>query len=266
MVVANMVEGMVDKILAGKAKNDTEYCMTPNGAFFRKDVKGFLPELMESMYNDRVKYKRLMLEAKQEYEDTGEHLFTQRRYLDTTTSKWRRRFLLIPLMVQLAIIGFAISICWLLLQLQRLGSYLYGGLKKVSTYILTSCLKLKTWIMSLLQTPILRILTFDKLVDKLFPKGTPTEKIINFLDKIASEKLEPFIDKSYQHLAKEMNAYEQKMQMAREAIADKGIWTAKKRYILNVWDMEGVRFKEPNSRSWALRAVKFNPCTMSRED
>ena len=61
------------------------------------------------------------------------------------------------------------------------------------------------------------------------------------MDTIARDKIEPFIDKSYQDLAEYVNAYEQKMQMAREAIADKGIWTAKKRYILNVWDMEGVQ-------------------------
>ena len=63
-------EGMVDKILAGKVRNTTEYCMTPNGAYFRKDKRGFLPEIMEKIYNDRTKYKRLMLDAKQEYEDT----------------------------------------------------------------------------------------------------------------------------------------------------------------------------------------------------
>ena len=61
------------------------------------------------------------------------------------------------------------------------------------------------------------------------------------MDKIAREKLEPFIDKSYTDLAKTMNAYEQKMQMSREVIADKGIWTAKKRYILECHDIEGVR-------------------------
>ena len=61
---------MVDKLLSGEVRNNTEYCMTPNGAFFRKDIKGFLPELMEQIYNDRVKYKKLLLQAEQEYEDT----------------------------------------------------------------------------------------------------------------------------------------------------------------------------------------------------
>ena len=108
-------------------------------------------------------------------------------------------------------------------------------------------------------------ITFDKLVNKLFQEGTPTEKIVNFLDKIASEKLEPFIDKSYQHLAREMNALEQKMFMAREVIADKGIWTAKKRYILNVHDMEGVRFKEPQLKIMGIEAVKSSTPAPCRE-
>jgi hypothetical protein len=83
------------------------------------------------------------------------------------------------------------------------------------------------------------------------------------LDKVAKEKLEPFIDKSYQALAKVTNAYEQKMEMGREAIADKGVWTAKKRYILNLYDMEGVRFKEPKLKIMGLESVKSStpaPC------
>ena len=85
------------------------------------------------------------------------------------------------------------------------------------------------------------------------------------MDKVASEKLEPFINKSYQHLANEMNAYDQKMEMSREAIADKGIWTAKKRYILNVHDMEGVRFKEPQLKIMGIEAVKSSTPAPCRE-
>ena len=82
--------------------------------------------------------------------------------------------------------------------------------------------------------------TFDELVKKYNPKNA-----VDFLDTIAKEKIEPYINKSYQELADYTNAYDQKMQMKREVIADKGIWTAKKRYILNAHDVEGVRYKEP---------------------
>ena len=73
---------------------------------------------------------------------------------DTTTSKWRRRFLSILRMALLGIIGFVISILWLLLQSLRVGSCLYAGLKKVSTFILTSSWKRRTWTTLLHQIPI----------------------------------------------------------------------------------------------------------------
>ena len=84
-------------------------------------------------------------------------------------------------------------------------------------------------------------ITFDRLIDKLPIQEQDTGEVINFLDRLAREKIEPFIDQSYQELSEHINAYEQKMFMKREVIADKGIWTAKKRYILNSWDVEGVR-------------------------
>jgi DNA polymerase elongation subunit (family B) len=104
-------------------------------------------------------------------------------------------------------------------------------------------------------------ITFDRLVEQVFAKGDgvqnlDTDRVVKFLDDIAEKKIEPFIDKSYQDLADVMNAYEQKMFMKREAIADKGIWTAKKRYALNVYDNEGVRYAEPKLKVMGLEIVK----------
>ena len=103
-------------------------------------------------------------------------------------------------------------------------------------------------------------ITFDELIKKLNPKYP-----IDFLDTIAKEKVEPFIDQSYQELANYLHAYEQKMQMKREVIADKGIWTAKKRYILNAYDIEGVRYKEPTLKIMGIEAVKSSTPAPCRE-
>jgi hypothetical protein len=91
---------------------------------------------------------------------------------------------------------------------------------------------------------------------KTFIKNKSKEETINILDKICEERLVPFIDKSYEELADYMNAYSQKMIMKREVIADRGIWTAKKRYILNVHDSEGVRYTEPKLKIMGIEAVK----------
>lgn len=102
------------------------------------------------------------------------------------------------------------------------------------------------------------------LVNKVFENKNPsTEEVVNFLDKVCKVELEKYIDQSYQELADYMNAYEQKMHMKRENIADRGIWTAKKRYIMNVWDSEGVRFTEPKLKIMGIEAIKSStpaPC------
>ena len=116
--------------------------------------------------------------------------------------------------------------------------------------------------------------TLGDLVHKVFDQGTAgetieggvqTERIVNFLDRVAQEKFEPFIDRSYQELASYMNAYEQKMFMKREVIASKGLWTAKKRYILNVHDSEGVRFKKPDLKIMGIEAVRSSTPAACRD-
>lgn len=90
-------------------------------------------------------------------------------------------------------------------------------------------------------------LRMDKFVNMMLERSGKTEeevgkaKIVDMLDKFAVGKVEPFIGDSYQELADYMNAFDQKMFMDREVIADTGFWTAKKRYALNVWDSEGKR-------------------------
>ena len=96
-----------------------------------------------------------------------------------------------------------------------------------------------------------------------------TESVVSFLDKICKVELEKYIESCYQELAEYMNAYDQKMQMKRENIADRGIWTAKKRYILNVWDSEGVRYTEPKLKMMGIEAVKSStpaPCRKMIKD
>ena len=259
---AEPVEGMVDKILDGKVTNTTEYSMTPNGAFFRKDKRGFLPELMEKIYNDRVQYKKLMLEAKQEFENSGDRNLLKKisRYNNIQMAKkislnsaygaignnWFRYF---DLMVATAITTSGqLSIRWI---------------EKALNIYLNKLLETKDRDYVIASDTDSAYISFDELVSKVYPEGAEIEKIVTFLDTIAKEKLEPFIDRSYQALAKVTNAYEQKMEMGREAIADKGIWTAKKRYILNLHDMEGVRFKEPTLKIMGIEAVKSStpaPC------
>ena len=113
-------------------------------------------------------------------------------------------------------------------------------------------------------------INFGPIVNKfLSNKSGDKATVVGLLDKICQEKLEPFIERSYEELATFVNAYSQKMQMKRENIADRGIWTAKKRYILNVWDSEGVRYEEPKLKIMGIEAVKSStpaPCRTMIKD
>ena len=96
---------------------------------------------------------------------------------------------------------------------------------------------------------------FDKLVEKTC-QGKTTEQITDFLNKVCEQKLEPYIAKCFDELADYSNAFKNAMVMKREVIANKGIWVAKKRYMLNVLDEEGVRLAEPKLKLMGIEAVK----------
>jgi DNA polymerase elongation subunit (family B) len=113
-------------------------------------------------------------------------------------------------------------------------------------------------------------LNMGHLVTKFFGnKSDDKNAIVSILDKICKDKLEPFIESSYQELAEYVSAYDQMMFMKRENIAERGIWTAKKRYILNVWDSEGVRYDDPKLKMMGIEAVKSStpaPCRQMIKD
>ena len=243
------------------SKLNKHHTMTPNGAIFRTDKRGFLPELMEKMYNDRVKFKRKMLEVKQEYENTKDKKLLKdiSKYNNIQMSQK------ISLNSAYGAIGNAyfryhshliaegittsgqLSIRWIESDINRYLNKIMGTDKE--DYVIAS------------DTDSVYVV-LDGYVSQKFKSEPDTTTVINELDRFAKEDIEPIIDKSYQNLASYLNC-QQKMNMKREVIADKGIWTAKKRYILNAWDIEGVRFKEPQLKVMGIEAVKSStpaPC------
>ena len=257
----------VDRLLDRKfdtTQLKKHHTITPNGALFRTDKRGFLPELMQSMYDDRVKYKRLLLQAKQEYENTKNPKLLKdiSKYNNIQMAKkislnsaygalGNVYFRYYDLLVAEAITTSGqLSIRWI----ERAVNKYLNDLHKTSghDYVIAS------------DTDSIYV-CFDKLVSQLFDEGEETQKIVKFLDDLARQKIEPFIEKSYQSLHEYVNSYEQKMEMSREVIADKGIWTAKKRYILNVWDNEGVQYKEAKLKIMGIEAVKSSTPAPCRE-
>jgi len=255
----------VDKILAEDVNfelyKDSAVCA--NGAMYRKDVRGFLPELMEKIYKDRTIYKKKMLEAKQQYEKTKTKTLEKEIARCNNIQMARKiqlnsaygaignqyfRYYKLANAEAITLSG-QVSIRWIE---NKMNAYLNKILKTEDTdYVIAS----DTDSIYLNLGPLVDVVYKDREKD--------AESIVSFIDKICEEKFEPFIDTSYKELANYVNAYDQMMFMKRENIAERGIWTAKKRYILNVWDSEGVRYEEPNLKMMGIEAVKSStpaPC------
>jgi DNA polymerase elongation subunit (family B) len=250
----------VDDLLNSKINHDGEYCMTANGQYFRKDVQGFLPAMMQRMYDDRVLYKTKMIEAQKDLEKTKDK--AQRYEIEKQISKYKNIQMAKKIQLNSAYGALGNQYFRFFDIRQAEGITLSGQLS-----IRWIGVKLNQYMNKLLKTSEVDYviasdtdsvyLHLGPLVDMVYgSKNTPKEKIVDFIDKACSEKIEPFIDRSFEELAEKMNAYAQKMFMKREVIADKGIWTAKKRYILNVWDSEGVRYENPKLKMSGIEAVK----------
>ena len=259
----------VDRLLEQTDRIDPKFATCANGAQYRKDIHGFLPEMMQKIYDERVQSKKLMLIAKQEYEKTPT------KELEKSISKYNN--IQMARKIQLNSAYGAIGNQY----------FRYYNLRNAEAITLSGQVSIR-WIENKVNGYLNKLLNsnekdyviasdtdsiyicLDDLVTKVYgDKEVSQEKVVDFLDKACKEKIEPFIDRSYTELAEYTNAYEQKMFMKRENIAARGIWTAKKRYILNVWDSEGVRYNKPKLKMMGIEAVKSStpmPCRKAIKD
>ena len=255
----------VDKILNEEVNFELHknYAVCPNGAMFRKDVRGFLPQLMEKMYGDRVVFKKKMLAAKQQYEKTPTKAL-EKEIARCNNIQMAKK---ISLNSAYGAIGNQYFRYYKLANAEAItlsGQVSIRWIENKTNQYLNTLLKTEDVDYVIASDTDSIYINFGPLVDKFFSaKSGDKAAIVGILDKICQEKLEPFIESSYEKLASYVNAYDQKMQMKRENIADRGIWTAKKRYILNVWNSEGVQYTEPKLKMMGIEAVKSStpaPC------
>ena len=261
----------VDRILKEEIDfqlhKDSAVCA--NGAMYRTDIRGFLPEIMEKIYTERTVYKKKMLAAKQKYEDTKDPKLVKDIATFNNIQMARKiqlnsaygaigneyfRYYKLENAEAITLSG-QVSIRWIE---DRMNNYLNKILKtKDEDYVIA----VDTDSIYLHLGPLVEVIYKER--------EKTTEGVVGFLNKICEMEFEKYISSSYEALANYVNAYEQKMFMKRENIADRGIWTAKKRYILNVWDSEGVRYAEPKLKMMGIEAVKSStpaPCRTMIKD
>ena len=263
----------VDKILNEEVTFDGDGCVCANGAQYRKDIHGFLPEMMQRIYDERTIYKKRMLAAKQSLENSTSP--AESKALQKDVSKFNN--IQMARKIQLNSAYGAIGNQY----------FRYYNLANAEAITLSGQVSIR-WIENRMNAYLNKILKTDDVdyviaadtdsiylnlgpfVHEVFKgRETSDDRIVGFLDKVCQVEFEKYIGDSYEALASYVNAYEQKMFMKRENIANRGIWTAKKRYILNVFDSEGVRYKTPKLKVNGIEAVKSStpaPCRTAIKD
>lgn len=256
----------VDKLLDKQPYLIPEtYAMAATGQYFNKMHLGIVPEVIQGLYNERVDYKRDMLDAQQELETaTGDKYQIEKKITINHNKQMAVKILMNSLYGALSNEYFRYYDMRIAESITISGQLTIRWAEKKINEFMNKILKTEDedYIIAI-DTDSLYI-RMGKLIDQINPKDP-----VNFLDKVATEKIEPLLAKGYDELFEYLNAYEQKMFMAREVIADKGIWTGKKHYALNVYNNEGVQYTEPKLKIMGIEVVRSStpmPCREMLKD
>jgi DNA polymerase elongation subunit (family B) len=261
--VQKILDGYLDEPSIRNQLVSSNVTCAASGCMFDKDYQGFLPKLMQKMYDDRVIYKKRMIEAKQQHEvnptyETEKAIaqnhnmqLAKKIQLNSAYGALSNEFFrwFDPKLAESITLSGQLSIKWIEREMNKYLNKLFKTEKK--DYVI-AC-----------DTDSMYI-TLDSLVSQFFNESDEVGKIVEFLDRACEDRIEPFIESCYEQLSGYVNAYQQKMKMKREAIANKGIWTAKKRYILNVWNNEGVQYSEPKLKMMGIEAVRSSTPALCR--
>ena len=249
-VVDGLVDTSIEHMLRKQTKIDTEYATTPNGARFKKRRQGVIPFVIQKYYEERVEIKKEMLKLQQEYESTPtkslsnkiSHLYNEQMAIKILMNslygalgnRWFRYF--DQRVAESITMSGQLAILWAERTVNKeMNKLLETDEEDYVIAIDTDSLYIR----------------MGELVQKFNPKNP-----VKFLDEICKTHFEKVLTKSYQEFADYSGAMSNRMEMGREVIADKGIWQAKKRYILNVHNSEGVQYKEPKLKIMGIEAIK----------
>ena len=257
------IEDLLDKKYDLTNLKKDQICLTANGYNFKTNKQGIFPEIVQKLFDDRQKYKKLMLEAQKQYELTKQP-FHQNQIAKYNNFQMARK-------IQLNSLFGA----WGNEFFRYYDDRIAEGITLTGQYIIrTVGIELNRWLNQICSTENIDYsfysdtdscyVTLDPLVQKFY-KNLPKKKIVDILDKICAEKIEAVLDRACDDLANYTNAFDKKIKFKREAIADRGIWVAKKRYALNVYNNEGVSYTEPKLKVMGLEIVRSSTPEYARK-
>ena len=258
-----------DSILEGYLPEKTEYGIAGSGQMFSNEKQGFMPKIIEEMYDERVKIKKLMLVAKKELEAADKTNKQEIYRIERDIARYENQQTAIKILLN-SLYGalgnkyFRYFTMEIAEGITLSGQMIIRWAEKAVNEYLNKALRNerpKDYVIAIdtdsVYVNLGEIVAASKITDK--------KKITDFLDKLCGDSLETVLDKAFIEITNNMNCYKKRLSMKREAIADRAIWTAKKRYILNVLDNEGVRYAKPKLKIMGIEAIKSSTPGTCRE-
>lgn len=251
-------ERSIQKLLDGsfdtKQLKEEDVTMVANGQCFRKDFKGILPELIDYYFSMRQKVKKKMFEAQVEYDKTNDV-----KYLNLMTSlnskQMAAKILMNSLYGACGNVYFRYYDIRLAEGITMTGQYVIRSVAKRMNDYLNKLCGTKDIDYSFYSDTDSTYLTLDNLVKKFFA-DKPTKEIVDLVDKICEDKISKEIDKACAQIFDYLNVFQKKIAFKREVIADSGVWLAKKRYAVNVYNSEGIIYDPPKLKVQGMEIVR----------
>lgn len=261
------IDVTIDKLLNKECDlssvHEKDLSMAANGWCFLKEFKGLLPTQMELFYQKRLEYKNAMLKAKQLYEDTGD-----KKHLNDISSftnlQMAMKILLNSCYGAFGNVGFRYFDMRIAEGITISGQLTIRWIADRLNGLMNKTMKTDNIDRIVLIDTDSVVLSLEDLIESVCPDKS-TEQKIKYMDNVSEKIIQPFINKCYQDLASYMNAYEQKMEMKRENLVDQMISVSKKRYLMSVYNSEGVQYKEPKLKIMGLQMVKSSTPAVVRE-
>ena len=263
LVQGEVYDVTVDGMLERKYNFDGKYAVAANGQCFSRSKLGYMPEIVQKFFDDRQKYKKLMKEAEQLLEDTKDPKY-KNEIAKYNNFQMARKIQLNSLYGAMANQYFRFYDDRIAEGITLSGQFIIRETATALDEFVNKIVGTENEMYSFYSDTDSCYITLKAVVDKFFA-DKDMDKLIDILDKIGTEQIEPCISKAMDKLADYTHAFEKKIFFKREAIADKAIWIAKKRYAMNVYDNEGTRYKEPKLKVMGLEIVRSSTPAPVRE-
>ena len=247
-----------------------------NGATFTREYIGVMPTLVESMFSERKRYKKQMLNTMSSIE----------KYKSEIELKYNKHFHEIELtkeqhdeLNQLTSIAASFEAMQQALKISL--NSLYGA--QANPYFRYFSTDIAEGITLTGQLAIQYIskhinifmngrfdindkdcivmndtdsayITLEDFVNTL--QETDINKITDKINQFCQTELEPFISEKYKELESYLNAMSSRLHMKRESICNRILIIAKKHYVLQIIDNEGVRYTEPKIKAVGIEVAR----------